>query len=317
MWILLRVELCSCKHRYLEWKRNSHIHVVHLRQVSDVDNVLGLLQTEVVQIHAEAYDVALDMTFPKGIALPAVTRVRFVYLFRNIFSPWQVAFRTMTLLVGHQEEWWDVGIIICLERMVCRCGHRVSTWACPHSLSCLVLSWVRCRIRLFAYGPDEATDIQKPHYLFASLKSERFYLSGICLLCCPGKEAINSGVCFDHWQYGWNELELGLSGTSLWCHSIVANFYVKCSCCRGLCDAARSDVMLWLIGAYGGIDFDAVRVYEECKQSCMVKNKGKYDISYSYVTGMCCHCCRLHTHTHCTVHSIACLIAYALTCCMQ
>lgn len=60
---------------------------MHLRQVSDVDNVLGLLQTEVVQIHAEAYDVALDMTFPKGIALPAVTRVRFVYLFRNIFSP--------------------------------------------------------------------------------------------------------------------------------------------------------------------------------------------------------------------------------------
>jgi len=34
--------------------------------VSDVDNVLGLLQTEVIQIHAEAYDVALDMTFPKG-----------------------------------------------------------------------------------------------------------------------------------------------------------------------------------------------------------------------------------------------------------
>jgi len=35
-------------------------------QVSDVDNVLGLLQTEVIQVHAEAYDVALDMTFPKG-----------------------------------------------------------------------------------------------------------------------------------------------------------------------------------------------------------------------------------------------------------
>jgi len=34
--------------------------------VSDVDNILGLLQTELIQIHAEAYDVALDMTFPKG-----------------------------------------------------------------------------------------------------------------------------------------------------------------------------------------------------------------------------------------------------------
>ena len=35
-------------------------------QVSDVDNILGLLQTEVIQVHAEAYDVALDMSFPKG-----------------------------------------------------------------------------------------------------------------------------------------------------------------------------------------------------------------------------------------------------------
>ena len=38
-----------------------------MRQVSDVDNILGLLQTEVIQVHAEAYDVALDMSFPKGI----------------------------------------------------------------------------------------------------------------------------------------------------------------------------------------------------------------------------------------------------------
>jgi len=36
-----------------------------------------------------------------------------------------------------------------------------------------------------------------------------------------------------------------------------------------------------LLGADGGIDFDAVRVFEESKQSCVVKNKGKYDISYS------------------------------------
>jgi len=41
---------------------------VFVDQVSDVDNVLGLLQTEVIQVHAEAYDVALDMTFPKGIS---------------------------------------------------------------------------------------------------------------------------------------------------------------------------------------------------------------------------------------------------------
>jgi len=37
-----------------------------LWKVSDVENILGLLQTEVIQVHAEAYDVALDMTFPKG-----------------------------------------------------------------------------------------------------------------------------------------------------------------------------------------------------------------------------------------------------------
>ena len=34
--------------------------------MSDVDNILGLVQTESIQIHAEAYDVALDMSFPKG-----------------------------------------------------------------------------------------------------------------------------------------------------------------------------------------------------------------------------------------------------------
>jgi len=39
---------------------------VQCTQVSDVDNILGLLQTEVIQVHAEAYDVALDMSFPKG-----------------------------------------------------------------------------------------------------------------------------------------------------------------------------------------------------------------------------------------------------------
>jgi len=34
--------------------------------VSDVDNIVGLVQTESIQVHAEAYDVALDMSFPKG-----------------------------------------------------------------------------------------------------------------------------------------------------------------------------------------------------------------------------------------------------------
>ena len=35
-------------------------------QVYDVDNIMGLVQSENIQVHAEAYDVALDMSFPKG-----------------------------------------------------------------------------------------------------------------------------------------------------------------------------------------------------------------------------------------------------------
>ena len=35
-------------------------------QVSDVENVLGIIHTENIQIMAEAYDVALDITFSKG-----------------------------------------------------------------------------------------------------------------------------------------------------------------------------------------------------------------------------------------------------------
>ena len=51
-------------------------------------------------------------------------------------------------------------------------------------------------------------------------------------------------------------------------------------------DAVRLHEECLLLGADGGIDFDAVRVHEECKQSCMVKNKGKYDISFSYVPSL-------------------------------
>ncbi|XP_043935458.1 hydrocephalus-inducing protein homolog [Protopterus annectens] len=35
-------------------------------EVSDVENILGIVQTENIQIFAEAYDVALDISFPKG-----------------------------------------------------------------------------------------------------------------------------------------------------------------------------------------------------------------------------------------------------------
>lgn len=35
-------------------------------EVSDVEQIMGLVQAENIQVHAEAYDVALDMSFPKG-----------------------------------------------------------------------------------------------------------------------------------------------------------------------------------------------------------------------------------------------------------
>ncbi|KAK7505680.1 hypothetical protein BaRGS_00002951 [Batillaria attramentaria] len=35
-------------------------------EISDVDNIMGVVHTEPIQVIAEAYDVALDMSFPKG-----------------------------------------------------------------------------------------------------------------------------------------------------------------------------------------------------------------------------------------------------------
>jgi len=37
-----------------------------LFQVSDSENVMGLAHAENISVQAEAYDVALDMSFPKG-----------------------------------------------------------------------------------------------------------------------------------------------------------------------------------------------------------------------------------------------------------
>ncbi|XP_059164883.1 hydrocephalus-inducing protein homolog isoform X3 [Physella acuta] len=36
-------------------------------EISDADNIMGVVHTEPIQVIAEAYDVALDMSFPKGI----------------------------------------------------------------------------------------------------------------------------------------------------------------------------------------------------------------------------------------------------------
>ena len=37
--------------------------------MSDVEQIMGLVQAENIQVHAESYDVALDMSFPKGAFL--------------------------------------------------------------------------------------------------------------------------------------------------------------------------------------------------------------------------------------------------------
>ena len=36
-------------------------------EVADVEGIMGIVQTENIQVFAEAYDVALDMSFPKGL----------------------------------------------------------------------------------------------------------------------------------------------------------------------------------------------------------------------------------------------------------
>jgi len=41
-----------------------------LPQVSDAENILGIVQIENIQIQAEAYDVALSITISKGQWMP-------------------------------------------------------------------------------------------------------------------------------------------------------------------------------------------------------------------------------------------------------
>ena len=79
------------------------------------------------------------------------------------------AFSALTLLVGRQKEHPT-----CKNWMM-RCWYGY-------------LSAERCR--LFAYGPADATAVPKPHHLLPRFNPDCFYLSGTCLPCCPGKEAV-------------------------------------------------------------------------------------------------------------------------------
>lgn len=39
-------------------------------QVLDADNLIGVVQIENILVFAESYDIALDITFPKGLLGP-------------------------------------------------------------------------------------------------------------------------------------------------------------------------------------------------------------------------------------------------------
>lgn len=49
--------------------RPTNVKKIVRLEVSDVEQIMGLVQAENIQVHAEAYDVALDMSFPKGIVI--------------------------------------------------------------------------------------------------------------------------------------------------------------------------------------------------------------------------------------------------------
>ena len=46
---------------------------VYFTQISDVEQIVGLMHVETIQIHAEAYDVAIDISFPRGTTLLYIT----------------------------------------------------------------------------------------------------------------------------------------------------------------------------------------------------------------------------------------------------
>jgi len=65
----------------------------------------------------------------------------------------------------------------------------------PNTQCKISLKHVTCKrfdkhaMRLFAYGPADATAILKPHYLLPHLNPDWFYLSGTGLPDCPGTKA--------------------------------------------------------------------------------------------------------------------------------
>lgn len=63
------------------------------RQVLDADNLVGVVQIENILIFAESYDIALDITFPKGLLTPSRKGYLEVTSFRQYVSrvekdPW-------------------------------------------------------------------------------------------------------------------------------------------------------------------------------------------------------------------------------------
>ena len=51
---------------------------------------------------------------------------------------------------------------------------------------------------------------------------------------------------------------------------------------RSKCLSSSKSHTLFPLGADGGLDFGVIRVGDETKQTCTLKNKGKYEISFHF-----------------------------------
>jgi len=46
------------------------------------------------------------------------------------------------------------------------------------------------------------------------------------------------------------------------------------------CVSIMFDMTMFVAGTDGGLDFGTIKVMDEVKQTCTLKNKGKYDIAF-------------------------------------
>lgn len=59
------------------------------QQVLDIDNLVGVVQVENIMVFAESYDIAMDITFPKGLLTPSRNLCSEVTSFSEVYSLWK------------------------------------------------------------------------------------------------------------------------------------------------------------------------------------------------------------------------------------